>query len=79
MMGVTGFVIAILGCADGATACRPVQQLPTVYESRTQCLAATSGALEAATALDFPTITAECRAERPAAAERRAAGKIRRG
>ena len=40
-MGPTYFVIAILGCADGSTACTPVMTVPTRYESEKACEAAT--------------------------------------
>ena len=63
------FLIAILGCADGGSACTPVATLPTRYVSAAQCSAQTSAALERATDFDFPTVMAECRAgEAPAAA-----------
>lgn len=62
MMGPGYFVIAILGCADGGTACTPVATLPARYESAAQCDAATVPALEANTNFDFPTLLAKCRA-----------------
>lgn len=60
-MGPGYFVIAILGCADGGSACTPVATLSSRYESEQQCIAATAGALEANTQFDFPTLVAECR------------------
>ena len=45
-MGPGYFVIAILGCADGGSACTPVATLQTRYESQAQCSAATAAALE---------------------------------
>jgi hypothetical protein len=61
-MGAGFFLIAILGCADGSAACTPVATMPTRYESRAACAAATNAALETSTDFDFPTIVAECRA-----------------
>ena len=61
MMGPGYFVIAILGCADGGTACTPVATLPARYESLAQCNAATVPALEANNDFDFPTLLAQCR------------------
>ncbi len=55
------FVIAILGCGDGSAQCQPVATLPTRYESRTSCAAATGDALMASTRFDFPELQAECR------------------
>jgi hypothetical protein len=61
-MGPAGYFIALLGCADGATLCQPVAAMPTRYESREACSAATSAVLASNTEFDFPTIVAECRA-----------------
>jgi acyl-CoA synthetase (AMP-forming)/AMP-acid ligase II len=60
-MGPGYFVIAILGCADGGSACTPVATLQTRYESAEQCTQATVGALEANSNFDFPTLVARCR------------------
>ena len=76
-MGPAFFVVAILGCADGASAsCTPIATMPTRYESRAACIAATAIELDNAGDFDFPTIIAECRESKlPAAgsapAERR--------
>ena len=61
-MGPGYFVIAILGCADGGSACTPVATLPTQYASQAECSAATNAALELNTDFDFPTLRAQCRA-----------------
>ncbi|MGI8706066.1 MAG: hypothetical protein ACR2JJ_09795 [Sphingomicrobium sp.] len=81
-MGPGYFIIAIMGCSDGATACTPVMTVPTRYESESACTAATSEALVANSNFDFPSLLAQCRpASRPAAADvgseeiRGAAGK----
>lgn len=70
-MGPAGFVIAILGCADGASACQTVAMPAARYESASQCLAAREEALDANSDLDFPTLIAECRpgGARPASFE----------
>jgi hypothetical protein len=60
-MGPGYFVIAILGCADGGTACTPVATLQTRYESAEQCSQATVGALEENSNFDYPTLVARCR------------------
>jgi hypothetical protein len=70
-MGAGLFLMAIMGCADGSSACTPVATLPARYESRAQCVAATNAALATSTEFDFPTIVAECRlAPAPASANR---------
>jgi len=63
-MGPGYFVIAILGCADGGSACTPVATLQTRYESVAECSAATAGALETNSNFDYPTLVARCRASR---------------
>jgi hypothetical protein len=70
-MGPTYFIIAILGCADGSTACTPVMTVPTRYESEAACEAATTGALLANSNFDYPSLFAQCRpSQEPKAAER---------
>ena len=77
------FVIAILGCADGGSACTPVATLPAHYENAAQCSAETRVALERSTDFDFPTLMAECRRTAPragaSAGERAAPQSARRG
>ncbi|WP_293940431.1 hypothetical protein [Sphingomonas sp.] len=60
-MGPGMFVIAILGCGDGSAQCQPVATLPTRYESRSSCAAATGDALMESTRFEFPELQAECR------------------
>ena len=68
-MGPGFYVIAILGCADGSAACTPVATMPTRYESRDACQAATTGALQASNDFDFPTLLAQCRPAKAPAVE----------
>ena len=72
-MGPAFFIIAILGCADGSTGCAPVATMPTRYESREACAAATAPALAANSDFDFPTLMAECRPAKAPAAQRKPA------
>ena len=69
-MGAGFFVIAILGCADGSAACTPVATMPSHYESRQACIAATAPALIASGDFDYPTVLAECRPAKSPAAQR---------
>jgi hypothetical protein len=55
------FIIAILGCGDGSTACTPVMTVPTRYESEAACEAATTSALLANSNFDYPSLLAQCR------------------
>ena len=59
-MGPAYFVIAILGCADGGSACTPVATLETRYTTEAQCVAATGAALIQNSDFDFPTLVARC-------------------
>jgi len=68
-MGPGYFIIAIMGCADGSANCTQVATMPTRYESRAACVAATPNMLAASTNLDFPSLLAECQSMvRPASA-----------
>jgi len=69
-MGPGFYVIAILGCADGSAACTPVATVPTRYESREACQAATVGALQTSGDFDFPTLMAQCRPAKTPSADR---------
>lgn len=68
-MGPGFYVIAIMGCADGSATCTPVATMPTRYESRAACEAATAGALQAGGDFDFPTLLAQCRSAKAPSAE----------
>jgi len=59
-MGPGFFVIAILGCADGGSACTPVATLQTQYATEAQCTAATAAALMDNSDFDYPTLVARC-------------------
>jgi hypothetical protein len=80
-MGSAYFVIAILGCADGGSACTKVATLETHYSSEAECTAATPGALIENSEFDFPTLVASCRpaGTRSAELQRQAPLKRRRG
>lgn len=60
-MGPVGYVIAILGCADGGSSCQLAATLSVRYESAAQCQAAREPALDANSDLNFPTLIAQCR------------------
>jgi len=80
-MGPAYFVIAILGCADGGTACTPVATLETRYASENQCIAASGAALINNSNFDFPTLVARCRhgETKSAEAQEQPRAKRRRG
>lgn len=70
-MGPAYFIIAIMGCGDGAVDCRPVAAPAAHYVSEQACMAARGDALMANSDLDFPTLVAECQ---PVARKASAAG-----
>lgn len=63
-MGPAFYVMAILGCADDAIACREVRMVETRYISADACSLAISTMLEMNSDLSFPTLVAQCRPER---------------
>jgi hypothetical protein len=71
-MDVGYFIIAILGCAEGAGgACTPLMTVPTRFESETACASAVPEALLSNSNFDFPSLLAQCRrGASPAAAEK---------
>ncbi|HEY4070935.1 MAG TPA: hypothetical protein VGM04_05190 [Sphingomicrobium sp.] len=68
-MGPAYFVIALLGCADGGSACAPVATLETHYATEEQCAAAAGAALIENSDLDYPTLVARCRAAKTESAD----------
>ena len=66
-MGPAYFVIAIMGCGDGAVDCQTVATPAAHYSSEQACLAARSDALMANSDLDFPTLLAQCQPVEPKA------------
>ena len=59
-MGPAYFVIAIMGCGDGAVACQTVATPAAHYASEQACLAARDETLTANSDLDFPMLLAQC-------------------
>jgi hypothetical protein len=55
------FLLAILGCGEGESACRPIEVSEARYESQESCMAASTDQLARQDSLDFPVIVAECR------------------
>lgn len=63
-MGPAFYVMAILGCGDGGVMCRDARLLEARYVSADACAVAMAAMLTANSDLPFPTLVAECRAER---------------
>lgn len=60
-MGSVFYVMAILGCGDGSTACQEARVEPVQYRTVAECQANLPEALVRNTDLSFPTISASCR------------------
>lgn len=54
------FVMAIMGCADGASGCTQARVEPAHYSTIQQCQAAMLAALTRNTDVDYPVVTAAC-------------------
>ncbi|MDP8994293.1 MAG: hypothetical protein M3N07_04790 [Pseudomonadota bacterium] len=59
-MGPAIYLIAILGCGEGAEPCEPVAIAEPRYESREACLAATEAQLARRLDLQYPIVVAQC-------------------
>lgn len=55
------YIIAILGCGDGAGPCEELRIAPGRYADRTACVRATDAMLARHAGLDFPVVVAQCR------------------
>lgn len=67
------FVMAIMGCGDGSTACAEARVHPASYTSIQSCLADMPNALSRHTDLQFPELGAACRRNAPQMADSRTA------
>lgn len=56
------YVMAIMGCGDGSMACQQARTEPARYGSIAQCQAAMPAALARNSDVDYPVVTASCRA-----------------
>ncbi|MBW6532498.1 hypothetical protein ACYZX9_10595 [Sphingomonas citri] len=60
-MDAVFYVMAIMGCGDGASACAEARVAPAHYATVQQCEAAMADVLARNTDLDFPVVSAACR------------------
>lgn len=65
-MGPAFYVMAILGCGEAETACEPVANVATRYESADACNAATTSVIEQHGDALYPVVVAQCRPARAA-------------
>lgn len=68
-MGPAFYVLAILGCGEGETACEQIATAGSSYQSVDACNQASEGALMRHVDAEFPVVVAQCRrADSPASA-----------
>ena len=70
-MGPGYFVLAIMGCADGAVDCHDIRREEAVYRSEIACMAESEAALYRASSEPYPLLMAECRRVSPQLAQGR--------
>lgn len=64
-MGPGYFVLAIMGCADGAAMCEQVAREETVFRSEAACMAESETALLRESDQPYPLLLAECQSVTP--------------
>jgi hypothetical protein len=64
------YVIAIMGCGDGSQMCAQQRLEPARYTSIQACQEAMPAAIRRNTDIDYPVISAACRASGPIMVER---------
>jgi hypothetical protein len=62
MMDPLFYVMAIMGCGDGSMACQQARVEQVQYRSIAQCQAAMPAALARNADIDYPVVSASCRA-----------------
>ena len=69
-MGPAFYILAILGCGEGETACEQIATAGSSYQSVDACNQASEGALMSHVDAAFPVVVAQCRrADSPASAQ----------
>lgn len=69
-MGPGYFILAIMGCGDGAVMCEDIASRESVYRSEIECMADSDSMLEANIEAPYPMVVAQCRSISPQMAER---------
>lgn len=60
-MGPVFYVLAVLGCGEGETACQQVALADTQFTSQAECQAASEDTLMRHSDADYPVVVAQCR------------------
>jgi hypothetical protein len=69
-MGPAYYILAVLGCGEGETACQQVAVADAQFATQAACQAASEDTLMRHTDADYPVVIAQCRkAGQPASAQ----------
>lgn len=68
-MGPGYFILAIMGCGDGAVDCQDLRRSHALYASEVACMADSETALYRASSEPYPLLLAECRRVSPQLAQ----------
>ncbi|PTS89661.1 hypothetical protein DBR17_02930 [Sphingomonas sp. HMWF008] len=73
------YVMAIMGCSDGNTACQQTRIEPAQYQSIRACQQAMPAAIARNSDIDYPVVAASCRATGERMVQIRVMEKPKRG
>ncbi len=73
------YVMAIMGCGDGNTACQQTRIEPAQYQSIRACQQAMPAAIARNSDIDYPVVAASCRATGERMVQIRVTEKPKRG
>ena len=73
------YVMAIMGCGDGGSACQQTRVETAQYQSIRACQQAMPAALARNSDIDYPVVTASCRATGTRLVQNSATGQPSRG
>ncbi len=60
-MGPAYYILAVLGCGEGETACQQVATASTQFATQAECQAASEDTLMRHSDADYPVVVAQCR------------------
>ena len=60
-MGVTPFIMVLIGCSQGSGPCETIATMPVAYVSEASCLGSRSEILSLTSDLGYARVTADCR------------------
>lgn len=66
-MGLTPYIMVLIGCGQGGGQCETVATMPVAYRSESACLDSRADIVAASSGLGYARVIAECRVMTPAA------------